>query len=116
VVDESAGWAEGKLFSVEELKGTSVADGTDGLISVIFQYLIRRRRTRTHWRIRSSLTGRRGCWDRKAEMLIHFETSAQPSIKYLSVVQSADRFSSIILPSSMIISRVQAVDGPKHVT
>jgi hypothetical protein len=33
VVDESAGGAEVKLFSVEELKGTSVTDGTDGLIS-----------------------------------------------------------------------------------
>jgi hypothetical protein len=76
-VGESAGWAEGKLFSVKELKWTSVADGTDGLISVISQYLIRRRRTRTYWRIRSSFTGRRGCSDRKAEILIHFATSAR---------------------------------------
>jgi hypothetical protein len=114
-VDESAGGAEGKLFSVEELKWASVADSTDGLISVISQDLIRRR-TRTHWRMRSSLTGRRGCCDRKAEILIHFETSAQQLLRYLRVEQSADRFSSIILPSSMIISKVQVVDGHKHVT
>jgi hypothetical protein len=39
-VDESAGGAEGKLFSVEELKWASVADSTDGLISLISQDLI----------------------------------------------------------------------------
>jgi hypothetical protein len=34
-VDELAGRAKGKLFSVAELKWASVADITDGLISVV---------------------------------------------------------------------------------